>query len=86
MYKLLLVEKVEKTFSKLQKKDNVKYEQIMQKLEQLLNNPYAGKPLRNLMKGKWRVHIGEHVLIYEINQNEMLVKVIEYEHHDSAYK
>ncbi len=86
MYKLLLEEKVEETFSKLQKKDKVKYEQVMKKLGKIAENPYISKPLKNVMKGKWRTHIGEHVLIYEIIESEKTVKIVDYEHHDDAYE
>ena len=86
MYKLLLEEKVEETFSKLQKKGKLKYEQVMKKLDKIAENPYSGKPLKNVMKGKWRTHIGEHVLIYEILESEKAVKIIDYEHHDDAYR
>ncbi|WP_239450983.1 type II toxin-antitoxin system RelE/ParE family toxin [Methanosarcina horonobensis] len=39
----------------------------------ILENPECGKPLRNVLKGLRRVHIGHFVLIYEIdNTNETI--------------
>ena len=86
MYELFVEEAAERELSKLQKKNVAKYEHIKKKILQICENPYLGKPLKNVMKGKWRVHVAEHVLIYEINESAKSVKIIDYAHHDDAYK
>lgn len=86
MYELLATESAERELSKLQRKDKIRYEQVKKKVRQICENPYCGKPLRNIMKGKWRIHVGEHVLTYEIYENRKMVKLIDYAHHDDAYK
>ncbi|MCZ7381354.1 MAG: type II toxin-antitoxin system RelE/ParE family toxin [Candidatus Methanoperedens sp.] len=53
---------------------------------QIAKNPAIGKPLRNVLKGKRRVHLGTFVLIYEIYENENKVVFLEIAHHDEAYK
>ncbi len=51
-----------------------------------MENPYLGKPLRNVLKNKRRVHIGPFVLIYEINEKEKEIVLLKFEHHDKVYK
>ncbi len=86
MYELSTTEAFERTIAKLQKKDKIKYEQVKKKILQICENPYQGKPLRNVMKGKWRVHIGEHVITYAIDESAKTIKVIDYDHHDNVYE
>ena len=53
---------------------------------QITENPYLGKPLTGVLKGKRREHIGHFVLIYEIDEKEHKVIFLEFAHHDDAYK
>jgi mRNA-degrading endonuclease RelE of RelBE toxin-antitoxin system len=53
---------------------------------QIAENPTIGKSLRNVLKGKKRLHIGHFILIYEVDDKEKKVTFIEFEHHDKAYK
>ena len=86
MYKLVIAEGANREFSKLHKKDRAKYEQVKKKVTQITENPYIGKPLTGDIKNTRRVHVGEHVLTYEIYENEQAVKILRYTHHDDAYK
>ncbi|NKQ39870.1 MAG: type II toxin-antitoxin system RelE/ParE family toxin [Methanosarcinales archaeon] len=52
----------------------------------MAEKPYLGKPLRELLIGKRRVHIGHFVLIYEVNEVEHKVVFLDFAHHDEAYK
>ena len=38
------------------KNDPVRFEQLTKKIGYLTEHPEMGKPLRNRLKGKWRVH------------------------------
>jgi len=71
---------------KLFKKDNIRYSHVKKRLEILSNNPEIGKPLRNILKGKWRIHIGSFVIIYEIDNENSSIILLDFEHHDQAYK
>ncbi|MCG7847757.1 MAG: type II toxin-antitoxin system RelE/ParE family toxin [ANME-2 cluster archaeon] len=53
---------------------------------QVAENPSLGKPLRNVLKGKRRVHVGQFVLIYEIQNNNCTIVFLEIAHHDEAYR
>lgn len=75
-----------KKLQKIFKKDKKLYEKVKKKIADLEQNPDMGKPLRNILKNKRRIHIGHHVLIYSINDEERVIELIEFEHHDKAYK
>ena len=59
---------------------------ITKKVEEILNNPYHFKPLRGDMHGTRRVHIDKSfVLIYEIDDVNKIITILDYEHHDKVY-
>jgi YafQ family addiction module toxin component len=86
MYIFEIKEGLEKSLQKLAKKDRQLYDIVIKKILRIAENPAIGKPLRNVLKGKRRVHIGHFVLIYEVDDKEEKVTFIEFEHHDKAYK
>lgn len=55
------------------------------KIEEIAENPYHYKPLRNVLKNKRRVHIGSFVLIFEILEEDKIVVFNTFKHHDDAY-
>jgi addiction module RelE/StbE family toxin len=85
-YKIIVHPRVQKELKKLFKKDKVRYSNIKKRLEILSNNPEIGKPLRNILKGKWRIHIGSFVIIYEIDTENKSIILMDFEHHDNAYR
>ena len=85
-YNVIAHPRVQKEFKKLYRKDKVRYAHLKKRLKILAENPEVGKPLRNVLKGKWRVHIGSSVLIYEINKKNNRIVLLDFEHHDKAYK
>ena len=84
-YQIVVHSDVRDAFEKLNKKDNSLYQRVKKKILELSENPELGKPLRNLLKGCWRVHIGHFVLIYEFNKVENTITILNFEHHDKAY-
>ncbi|MDD5023207.1 MAG: type II toxin-antitoxin system mRNA interferase toxin, RelE/StbE family [Candidatus ainarchaeum sp.] len=86
MYKIRSSEQVKTMFRYLFKKDKTKYTYLKKKIEQICNYPTLGKPLKNVLKGTRRVHIGELVLIYEIDDINNLISLICLKHHDEVYK
>lgn len=85
MFTYELKEKLAKKLKKIARKDPVLYSEIAKKILQIAKNPEFGKPLRNVLKGKRRVHIGSFVLMYEIIENEGKIIFLEIGHHDEAY-
>ena len=85
-YKLDIPEKLDSVFKKLAKKDKNQLEIIRRKIDKILENPYQFKPLRANMKGERRVHIGKSfVLTYEVLENEKVVRLLDYDHHDKIF-
>lgn len=87
MHKLAIKEHLDKKFKKLRKKDVDMLKLIERKVQDILENPYRFKPLRKPLQNKRRVHIGSSfVLIYEINDENQTVTLLDFDHHDNIYK
>ena len=85
MYSLKIEDEPDKVFFKLSKKNPSELEHISKKIDQILENPYHFKPLRNELKGERRVHIGHFVLVYDIIEEENKVRILRYKHHNDVY-
>ena len=86
-YSLEIAENLNKIFGKIAKKDRTTFQAINNKINEILENPNHYKPLRAPMQNKRRVHIaGSFVLIFKIDEQRKLVQLLEFEHHDKAYK
>ena len=86
-YSLEIAENLNKIFEKLAKKDKITFQAINKKVSEVLKNPYHYKPLRAPMQNKRRVHIsGSFVLIFKVDEERKAVQLLEFEHHDKAYK
>ncbi|MDD5013971.1 MAG: type II toxin-antitoxin system RelE/ParE family toxin [Atribacterota bacterium] len=87
MYKLAIKESLDKKFKRLQKKDKEMLRFIGKKVQDILEDPYRFKTLRKPLQNKRRVHVGgSFVLIYEINEKEKIVTLLDFDHHDNIYK
>ena len=86
MYSLEVVEKVDRVFKKLRKKDSVQFEALSRKVKEILENPQQFKPLKSPMQHMRRVHVGSFVLVYDINEARRVVTIRRYEHHDNVYR
>jgi len=87
VYKLAIKKSLDKKFKKIKKKDIEMLKLINQKVQEILDNPYRFKSLKKPLQNKRRVHIsGSFVLIYEVNEDEKIVTLIDFDHHDNIYK
>ena len=60
---------------------------IDRKLQEILDDPYRFKPLRKPLENKRSVDVGgSFVLIYEVNEDEKTVTLLDSDHHDNIYK
>ncbi|MEK6893545.1 MAG: type II toxin-antitoxin system RelE/ParE family toxin [Nanoarchaeota archaeon] len=84
-YTLEISEQLDRIFAKLSKKDKLQFEILSRKIKEILENPQIGKPLTANMAGQRRVHIRNFVLTYEILENERVVRLLDYDHHDNVY-
>jgi YafQ family addiction module toxin component len=86
MYTLETRKNVDRIFKKLAKKDSAHLEAIAEKLREILEDPYAFKPMHFPLQGYRRVHFGSYVLLYSIDEQRKTVVLEDYDHHDRIYK
>ena len=87
MYKLAVKESLDRKFKKLKKKDREMLMLIDRKVQEILDDPYRFKPIRRPLQNKRRVHVaGSFVLIYDVNEDEKIVTLLDFDHHDNIYK
>lgn len=87
MYKLAIKKSLDEKFNKLKKKNREMLVLIDRKVQEILDNPYRFKPLRKPLQNKRRMHVGgSFVLIYEVNEDEKIVTLLDFDHHDNVYK
>ncbi|MBM3233995.1 type II toxin-antitoxin system mRNA interferase toxin, RelE/StbE family [Candidatus Pacearchaeota archaeon] len=85
VYILEVSEHLDRVFSKLSKKDKLQFEILTRKINEILENPKIGEPLTGNMAGQRSVHVRNFVLVYEILENEKIVRLLDYDHHDVVY-
>lgn len=86
-FTLEVAEDLDKLLSKLARRDKPIFEAIEKKIPGILENPLHFKPLRAPMQNKRRVHItGQFILVFSVDQERNIVKLLEFEHRDMAYK
>lgn len=79
---------LQKILNKLSKKDKSLYEQVMKKIEEIINSPDVEhyKNLRYDMKDSKRAHIGHFVLVFRYDKENNLILFEDFNHHDNIYK
>ena len=82
LYKIRRTKQFEKDYKKLSGSLKIR---LKKKIRSLATAPYK-KPLRNVMKGKYRIHVGSFVLVYEIKETEKKIILERFQHHDVVYK
>jgi YafQ family addiction module toxin component len=86
MYSLEVRESVDRIFSKLAKKNPKQMRIIDKKIRQIQEKPLHFKPLNAPMQHLRRVHIDKSfVLIYSVDEQNKVVIIEDYEHHDKIY-
>ena len=80
--------KLERFLPKLYKKDRNLYEQLLKKIDEIINshNIESYKNLRHNMKDSKRVHIGHFVLVFQLDKSDNIILFDEFDHHDKIYK
>lgn len=87
MYQLAIKEDLDKKFKKLQQKNKELLRLINRKVQDILVDPHRFKPLRKPLQNKRRVHVGGvFVLVYEVDEEEKLVTLLDFDHHDNIYE
>jgi len=73
----------EKQLKKLKKKDLLLFQRLIKKIKELKQNPEHYKPLKNILKGNRRAHLGPFVIIFEVKEDMITIHYVK--HHDVAY-
>lgn len=78
---------LDKIITKLQKKDRKLYEELLKKMNEILNNPNIEhyKNLRYDLKNYKSVHIGSFVLAFKYDKQNDFVYFDDFDHHDNIY-
>jgi YafQ family addiction module toxin component len=85
MYALEVRERVDRIFKKLSKKNPNQMHLISKKVQEILLDPHAYKPMHFPLAAMRRVHFGSFVLLYSIDEQRKTVVLEDYEHHDKVY-
>lgn len=88
MHKFEIKPELDRVLKKLCRKDKALYEQVMKKIDEVVNS-YDIKHYKNLrydMKDSKRVHIGHFILIFSYNKKKDFVSFEYFDHHDKIYK
>jgi len=86
MYSLEVRVSVDRIFSKLAKKNPKQMRIIEKKIKQICEKPSHFKPLRAPMQHLRRVHVDKSfVLTYSIDEQNKVVIIEDYDHHDKIY-
>jgi len=73
---------------KLSRKDKSVYEQLLRKIEEIINC-YDVEHYKNLkynIKDSKRVHIGHFVLIFQFDKQNNKIRFDDFDHHDNVYR
>jgi len=81
-------EHLQKVMRKLSKKDKSLYEQLLKKIDEIINCYDVGhyKNLRYNMRDSKSVHIGHFVLVFQYNKSTDTINFDDFDHHDIIYK
>ncbi len=86
-YALEIRPSLDKILNKLFKKDKKRYEILMKKAEEIIQNPQHYKNLRAPLQHLKEVHIDTHfVLTFSVNENTKTVILEGYFHHKDIFK
>lgn len=86
MYTLKIRAELDNKFEKLSKKNRKQLEMVLDKANEIIENPHRFKNLRAPMNHLRRVHIDKHfVLVFSVDEESKTVTLEDYDHHDNIY-
>lgn len=68
-----------KIISKLDQSMKIK---VKKQIKKIIENPFVGKPMRNVRKGTREVYVKPYRLSYYFNKNENLIIFLDFYHKD----
>jgi YafQ family addiction module toxin component len=85
MYTLEVRGHVDKVFKKLARRNPNQMGAIERKIGEILEDPHRFKPMHFPLGGLRRVHFGNFVLLFSVDEERKTVVIEDYEHHDRVY-
>lgn len=83
-YKLLIDDKVIKDLKQIDKFWQKKIIEVIK--TKLAENPYIGKPLVGNLSPYYRLRVADYRIVYEINEDEVVVIVVKIQHSKDVYR
>jgi len=83
-YKLLIDDKVIKDLKQIDKFWQKKIIEVIK--TKLIENPHIGKPLVGNLSSYYRLRVADYRIIYEINEDEVVVIVVKIQHRKDVYR
>jgi len=72
-FELRTTPKFEKLFRKLEREVQAR---VLKQISSLANNPFQGKSLHGSLKAKFSLRVGEHRVIYRVEDNVILLLAV----------
>jgi len=86
MYAYERSDELKKILKKLVKKDKVRFEATLKKIQQVCQNPLHYKNLQHDLKEFKRVHIdSSFVLVFKVDEAAKVIRFEDLDHHDVIY-
>lgn len=85
VYKIRNSDEVDEIFDNLAKKDKEQLQRVHKKLKKIVKNPYHFEPLRGDLHGARKARIGSYRLIFEIDEQNKIVCLLDYGHRKDIY-
>lgn len=82
MFKIKLTSKARRELKNLSKQDKLSIAEI---IEELKENPLLGKPLDRELVRRFSYRVGAYRIIYQINKDDEIVKIISAGHRSMVY-
>lgn len=86
MKRLIFSKKVERFLAKTQESDQRLFDQFIQALNKISENPYVGKKLVGNLAGYYSYRVSDYRIIFEIKKGELLVYIEKIGHRRDVYK
>ncbi len=72
-----------KTLEKIDRKDRLR---LIERIDSLAENPHQGTVLKGDMRGLRRIRTGDYRIVYEVEDDHLLVLVIRVAHRRDVYR
>lgn len=73
-------------YKEIQKLDQSTRHRVIESIDKLTENPHIGKLLKGEHSGLRRIRSGSYRILYEINENEVIVLVLRVAHRKEVYR